>query len=103
MGSVQKDRTRRVIVALAAAILVTLLVWGAWMIVASVIGALGWALISIGNLLQTTMSGMTSAREIVFWIALGSGALLGGLLGFNVSLDRIRNKFGRTRPVSENP
>jgi hypothetical protein len=99
----RKDRAQRLLVALAAAALVTLLVWGLWMIVAFVFGATGWALSSVGNLLQTIMNGMTSVRGVVFWIALGSGAVLGGLLGFNVSLDRLRNRFRRARPVGENP
>jgi hypothetical protein len=100
---VQSEKTKRIGVALGAAALVTLLMWGVWMIVAFVIGSVGWALSSIGNLLQTIMNSMTSVRGVVFWVALGSGAVLGGLLGFNVSLDRIRSKLGRNRPVGENP
>ena len=103
MKLTENESAKRVVVAVAAAALVTLLVWGAWMIVGFVIGAVGWALSSIGNLLQTTMNHMTSVRGIVFWVALGSGSLLGGLLGFNVSLDRLRSKFRRSRPVSESP
>lgn len=103
MDSVQSEKLKRIGVALGAATLVTLIMWGLWMIVAFVIGSVGWALSSIGNLLQTTMNSMTSVRGVVFWVALGSGVVLGGLLGFNVSLDLIRSKLGRSRPVSESP
>ncbi len=103
VDSVQSEKLKRIGAALGAAALVTLLMWGAWMIVAFVIGSVGWALSSVGDLLQTIMNSMTSVRGAVFWVALGSGAVLGGLLGFNVSLDRIRAKLGRPRPVSENP
>ena len=103
MDLVQSEKAKRIGVALGGAALVTLLMWGVWMMVAFVIGSLGWALSSVGNFMQTIMNSMTSVRGVVFWVALGSGAVLGALLGFNVSLDRIRGRLGRTRPVSENP
>jgi len=99
----RSDRTQRALVALAAAVLVTLVGWGAWMAVAFVVGAVGWVLSSVGGFFQSTMNGMLSVRTIVFWVAVGSGALLAGLIGFDVSLDRFRGKARRSDPLSDNP
>ena len=87
----------RVLVALLVAGVVGLVVWGAWLLVAFGLGALGWLLSTAGNFLQAVMDVLVSVHGIVAWIGLGVGAGLGTFIAFNSGAAGLTGPLQRLR------
>jgi hypothetical protein len=90
----------RVLAALLVAGVVGLAVWGAWLLLAFGLGALGWVISAVGNFLQAAMDLMVSFHGVVGWIGLGVGAGLGTFIAFSATAGGLSGhlrRFKRTR------
>jgi hypothetical protein len=99
----QTNPTHRLLMAVAAAALVTFVVWGVWMSLGAVFGGLGWVFSQLGDMCLWVMDQVTAVHGVVAWIALGCGVVVGVILGLNVRVDRFWSRLSRRPPqVSEN-
>ena len=89
----QENPTHRIVVALLITALVTFAVWGVWMSLGFLIGAVGWVASKIGAGLLAAASKMRAVHGSVAWIALGCGAIVGTIIGFNLRIDRLSDRF----------
>lgn len=94
---------QRLVVALVTTAIVVLVVWGVWMAVLLVLGVVGWALTSIGNALSGLTRLMGMAHGTVAIVGIVCGALLGGLLASDLSLDGLRNRLEGKPKTAETP
>jgi len=100
----QKDPTHRTVVALLVAALITFAVWGVWMSLGFVLGAVGWLASKVGAGLLATSTQMTAVHANVAWIALGCGVIAGTILGFSIRVDRFWDRLAKRKPpVEERP
>ena len=93
----QKDPTHRTCVALLVAALITFAVWGVWMSLGFVIGAVGWLTSKIGAGLLAASATMSNVHVNVAWIALGCGAIVGTIIGFSIRFDRLWDRWAKGR------
>ena len=89
----QTDPVHRIGFAIAVAALITFAVWAAWMSIGFVLGAIGWVASKIGAGLLAAASKMRAVHGSVAWIALGCGAIVGTIIGFNLRIDRLSDRF----------
>jgi hypothetical protein len=100
----QHDPTHRAAFAVLVAALITFVVWGVWMSLGFVIGAVGWLASKIGAGLLAASTKMTAVHVTVAWIALSCGVIIGTIIGFSLRIDRLWDRFAkRKRSVEERP
>ncbi len=100
----QGNPTHRTVVALLVAALITFAVWGAWMSLGFLIGAFGWLASKIGAGLLAAAAKMNAVHINVAWIALGCGVIVGTIIGFNLRIDRLWDRFAKgKRSAGERP
>ena len=97
----QKAPTHRTVVAILVAGLITFAVWGVWMSLGFVIGAIGWVASKIGAGLLAASTKMTAVHVNVAWIALACGAVVGTIIGFSLRIDRIWDRFAKGKRSAE--
>jgi len=97
----QTDPTHRVVFALGVAALITFAVWGVWMSLGFVIGAVGWLANWIGEGLLAASAKMNAVHVNVAWIALGCGAIVGTIIGFSLRVDRLWDRFAKRKSSAE--
>jgi hypothetical protein len=97
----QTDPMHRIGFALAVAALVTFGVWGGWMSIGFLLGAIGWVTSKIGEGLLSASSTMSAVHVNVAWIALGGGAIVGTIIGFSLRVDRLWERFAKRKPAVE--
>jgi len=97
----QTDPTHRTVVALLAAALITFVVWGVWMSLGFLIGAGGWLAGKIGAGLSAVSTKMAATHMNVAWIALGGGVIVGAIIGFNLRVDHLWNRFAKSKTSTE--
>ncbi len=96
----QQNPTHRALFALAVAALVTFVVWGVWMSLGFILGAVGWLLSTVGSWLHTASTTMTGIHAEVALIGLGCGAIVGTVVGFSVRVDRLWERLVKQRKQS---
>ena len=74
----------RVLVAVIIGGVGALAIWGVWVLVAVVIGMVGWLFSQLGALLQRITDFMASLRGFVAWVAFGCGIIAGGFLSYTI-------------------
>jgi len=100
----QQNPTHRAVVALGVAVLITFAVWGVWMSLGFLFGALGWVGSKIGGGLTAVAIKMNAVHVNIAWTALGCGAIVGAIVGFNLRVDRLWERFAKKeREVEQSP
>lgn len=97
----QENPTHRVLVALMVAAFITFVVWGVWMSIGFILGAIGWLASTVGGWLTSASATMTNVHANVAYIALGCGAIVGAVLGFSIRVDRFWARLSRSKRAAE--
>ncbi|NIL99415.1 MAG: hypothetical protein GTN89_00265 [Acidobacteria bacterium] len=97
----QENPTHRFLMALAIAGLLTFAVWGLWMSIGFILGALGWLASTVGGWLTSASNGMTNIHANVAYVALGCGAVVGAIIGFSVRVDKLWERLSKGKSQAE--
>lgn len=97
----QENPGHRAVFAFGVAALITFSVWGVWMSIGFILGALGWLAAKIGAGLLAASATMNNVHVNVAWIAAGCGAIVGTILGFSIRVDRVWDRFAKKKPPAE--
>ncbi len=97
----QHNPAHRAVFALLVAALITFVVWGVWMSLGFLIGAIGWLVSKIGAGLLAASTKMNAVHVNVAWIALGCGVIVGTIIGFSLRIDRLWDRFAKKKPPVE--